>query len=111
MLIQVMQVVLSIILLIRIGCILRGKTESYKMTLTSVYMLVITLAAYYMAYIIRSIFTSILFILTVTNFIINKVYIRMSYKKYKFSFLDFCLDFMEGVSMVLLIAAYINCST
>ena len=103
MLIQVMQVVLSIILFIRIGWILLRKIN-VNAGIGNTYIFVIGMIL--SGFNIRSIFTSILFILTVTNFIINEVHRRTSYKKYKLS----CLDFMEGVSIVLLIAVYINCS-
>lgn len=103
MLIQVMQVVLSIILLIRIGGILLRKIN-VNIGIGNIYIFVIGIVL--SGFNIRSIFTSILFILTVINFIINEVYRRTLYKKYKLS----CLDFIESISIVLLIAVYIYCS-
>ena len=112
MLIQVIQVVLSIILLIRIGGILRGKTEiSNKMSLTSVYMLVITLAAYYMAYIIKGITTIILVIMSSVYLIVYYEYIMKDLKKRhswtKNEWLKYLI--IEKVEIFILITLYIVC--
>ena len=113
MLIQILQLVLSIILLIRIGGILRGKTEilSYKMTLTSVYMLVITLSAYYMAYIVKGITTIILVIMSSVYLIVYYEYIMKDLKKRhswtKNEWLKYLI--IEKVEILVLVALYIVC--
>ena len=103
MLIQILQLVLSIILLIRIGGILLRKINVIA-GIWNIYIFVIAtiLSCFYM----HSIITTVLFILNIIYFILNEVYRRMLYKKYKIS----VLDILEVASVVFLIAVYIYCS-
>ena len=100
---QFVQVVLGVILLIRIGGILLRKINVIA-GIWNIYIFVIAtiLSSFYM----HSIITTVLFILNIINFILNEVYRKMLYNKYKIS----VSDILEAASVVFLIAVYIYCS-